>query len=67
MPINKDIVVNCKVKDCYWNLGKYKNNCASSEILLQDTRCAHFITKQEAERRLAIIFDRKDIATRCTM
>uniref|UniRef100_A0A6M3JZR4 Uncharacterized protein n=1 Tax=viral metagenome TaxID=1070528 RepID=A0A6M3JZR4_9ZZZZ len=61
MPANKAIQVNCKLKDCYWNLGKYKNNCASREILLQDNRCAHFITKQEAEQRL------KDIATYCTM
>ena len=52
MPINKDIQVNCKLKGCYWNIGKYKNNCASSEILLQDKRCAHFIAKQEAEDKL---------------
>ncbi len=55
MPINKDIQVSCKLRDCYWNMGKYKSNCASREILLQGSRCAHYITKQEANERLAKI------------
>ena len=54
MPVNDNIIVNCKLKDCYWNLGKYNNNCACIQIILEDKQCHSYITKQEAERRLMI-------------
>lgn len=52
MPINKNIKINCKMYDCYWNIGKYKNNCASKQINLNDKECLTFISKRETQNRI---------------
>ena len=52
--VEMKIDVGCQWEDCYWSLDK---KCIRSEITIvkigRDCSCAWYITKQDAERRLA--------------
>ena len=64
MPENEEIIVKCQKWNCYWNIGKYKSNCACSKVVITDKICEKYIEREEAKRRLSnrIEMERNEIS-----
>ena len=52
----KDTEINCRCKDCYWNIGlEFDDNCACRVVKVAHTCiCRSYITRAEAERRFEL-------------